>query len=71
MAARINPVQIVMAIEALYMVSTGLTKISILFFYRRLVAGSVSTGFLWLVYISMFSVVAYNVTFLFTIFFNC
>jgi hypothetical protein len=60
-----------MAIEALYMVSTGLTKISILLFYRRLAAGSVSRGFLLVVYIAMFSVVAYIVTFLFTIFFNC
>ena len=60
-----------MAIEALYMVGTSLTKISILLFYRRMVAGSVSKGFLWVVYVSIFSVIAYMITFLFTVFFNC
>jgi hypothetical protein len=53
------------------MLSTGFTKISILLFYRRVVAGTISSGFLLAVHISMFSVVAYMVTFLFTVFFNC
>jgi hypothetical protein len=60
-----------MAIEALYVFSTGLTKISILLFYRRLVTGSVSTNFVWAIRVSIFSVAAYMLTFENTLVFGC
>jgi hypothetical protein len=60
-----------MVIESLYMLSSVLTKISILLFYRRMAGGSVSRGFLFVVHTAMASVVAYMITFQFTIFFNC
>lgn len=60
-----------MAIEALYVFSTGLTKISILLFYRRLVVGSVSHTFVWAVRAIIFSVVAYMITFEITLISGC
>jgi hypothetical protein len=60
-----------MAIEALYVFSTGLTKISILLFYRRLVSGSVSRAFVWTILAIVFSVMAYMVTFELTLIFGC
>jgi hypothetical protein len=60
-----------MALEATYLLSTGLTKISILLFYRRLVSGSVSHFFLWAVRIVIFSVFAYMIVFEFTLIFGC
>src|SRR5258708_7327115 len=61
----------VMAIEALYVLSTGLVKISILLFYRRLVAGSVSKLFKWAVRACIFSVIAYIITFETTLILGC
>lgn len=60
-----------MAIEALYVFSTGTTKISILLFYRRLVSGSVSPAFVWTVLVIIGSVIAYTITFEFTLIFGC
>jgi hypothetical protein len=60
-----------MAIESLYIFSTGLIKVSILLFYRRLVSGSVSYPFVWAVRIIIFSVVAYMITFETTLTFGC
>jgi hypothetical protein len=57
--------------ESLYVLSTGLTKISILLFFRRLGKGTMSRGFLWAMYIALFSVVAYMVAFLFDLFLSC
>jgi hypothetical protein len=54
--------QVSTALEALYMVSTVATKISILLFYRRLVPEAVSRGFRWSVYGIIFFVMAYFVT---------
>jgi len=59
-----------MAIEALYVFSTGLTKISILLFYRRLVSGSVSRAFVWTVLTIIVSVMAYIITFELTLIFG-
>jgi hypothetical protein len=63
--------QITMAIEAFYVMSTSLTKISILLFYRRMAAGSISPLFHWVVRIAMASVVAYLITFELTLFLGC
>jgi hypothetical protein len=60
-----------MIIEALYVVSTGLIKISVLLFYRRLVAGTISRLFVWAVHACIFSVVAYMITFETTLIFGC
>jgi hypothetical protein len=48
-----------------------MTKISILLFYRRLVAGSVSKRFVWVIRFCIFSVVAYIITFETTLLFGC
>jgi hypothetical protein len=61
----------VMIIEALYVFSAALIKISILLFYRRLVAGTVSRTFVWAVYATIFSVVAYVITFETTLMSGC
>jgi hypothetical protein len=63
--------QITMVIEALYIVSTGLTKISILLFYRRLSTGAVSATFHWAVRGCIAFVICYMVTFLCTLFLGC
>jgi hypothetical protein len=63
--------QIVLALEALYVFSTGLIKISILLFYRRLVSGSVSPAFVWAIRAAIFSVVAYIITFEITLTVGC
>jgi hypothetical protein len=55
----------------LYMVSTVTTKISILLFYRRLVAGSVSNTFLYFVYAVIAFVIAYFCIFFFAVFGLC
>jgi rhodopsin domain-containing protein len=60
-----------MAIEALYVFSTGLVKVSILLFYRRLVTGTVSISFKWAVRGCIFSVAAYMITFETTLIFGC
>jgi hypothetical protein len=63
--------QMVVATDSLYVVSTGLTKISILLFYRRMAAGTVSIGFLRAVHAAIGFVIAYMITFQFTIWFGC
>jgi hypothetical protein len=60
-----------LALEAQYVLSTGLTKISILLFYRRLVSGSISRAFYWTVIAIIISVVAYTITFELTLIFGC
>ena len=60
-----------MGLEAQYVLSTGLTKISILLFYRRLVSGSISRVFYWTVIAIIISVIAYTITFEFTLIFGC
>jgi hypothetical protein len=63
--------QITMVIEAMYILSTGLTKISILLFYRRLSNGAVSTTFHYTVLGCIAFVIGYIITFLFTLFLGC
>jgi len=60
-----------MVLEALYVVSTATTKISILLFYRRLAAGSVSNGFIYSVYAAIAFVVAYFIVFIVNLFIGC
>jgi hypothetical protein len=60
-----------MVIETLYVLSTGLVKVSILLFYRRLVAGTVSRLFKWTVRVCIFSVIAYIITFETTLILGC
>ncbi|KAF2401143.1 hypothetical protein EJ06DRAFT_555763 [Trichodelitschia bisporula] len=63
--------KITIAIEAMYVISTTTTKISILLFYRRLVAGTISTAFLYATYITMASVLLSSLFFFFTLFAIC
>jgi len=56
--------KVTLAIEACYIASTGLTKISILLFYRRMSAGTVSSTFRFIVHASIASVIAYMIAFL-------
>jgi hypothetical protein len=60
-----------MVISATYVVSTSLTKISILLFYKRMSDGAVSRGFRLAVRASIAFVIAYMITFLSTLFFTC
>jgi hypothetical protein len=60
-----------MALEALYLTSTATTKISILLFYRRLTAGTVSNSFLYLVYAAIAFVALYYVIFTINLFIGC
>jgi hypothetical protein len=63
-AMAIDSRKITLAMEATYMASTGLTKISILFFYRRMSNGTVSNVFRTIVFASIASVAAYMIAFL-------
>jgi hypothetical protein len=53
------------------MVSTCTTKISILLFYRRLAAGTVSRAFQWALYLAMASVIMYYIVFQVLMFTSC
>lgn len=64
-------VQITMALEALYMISTSTTKISILLFYRRLTDGTISRGFMIIVYAAITFVALYFVIFFIILFLSC
>jgi len=63
--------KIAMLIEALYLFSTGVIKISILLFYRRLVPSSVSPAFAWATRAIIASVVAYIIAFEAILLFGC
>jgi hypothetical protein len=63
--------RLVIAIETIFLYSTGFTKISILLFYRRLSKNSLSTGFHWAVKTAIFFVALHIVTFTFTRFLLC
>jgi hypothetical protein len=52
--------QISWVIEVLFLFATGFAKISILLFYRRLVAGIYSRTFKWIIWCSIGFVVAYT-----------
>ncbi|KAF2400162.1 integral membrane protein [Trichodelitschia bisporula] len=63
--------KVAMAIEALYIMCTGLIKISILLFYRRMSEGSVTPVFRWAVRACIAFVIAYIITFEVTLFLGC
>ncbi|KAK8172583.1 hypothetical protein BKA80DRAFT_196634, partial [Phyllosticta citrichinensis] len=54
-----------------YIIATGITKISILCFYRRIASGTVANWFLYATWASIAFVVAYMIAFLGTLFFGC
>ncbi|RDI76913.1 hypothetical protein Vi05172_g13138 [Venturia inaequalis] len=60
-----------MVLEALYLTSTATTKISILFFYRRLSTGALSNGFIYSVYAAVAFVAVYYVIFMINLFAGC
>jgi hypothetical protein len=60
-----------MVLEAMYLVSTTTTKISILLFYRRLTDGAVSKTFIYTVYAAIAFVAAYFVVFFINLFVGC
>lgn len=59
------------AIEFFYTPGTGLTKISILCFYRRMSAGSISKPFYYAVWGSIIFVILYMIIFTINIFVTC
>jgi len=63
--------RLVIAIETIFLYSTGFTKISILLFYRRLSKNSLSTGFHWAVKTAILFVALHMITFTFTRFLAC
>lgn len=60
-----------MANEALYVLATGLVKISILCFYRRITKNSISKGFIRANRVCIGVVVCYMVVFEVTLFVGC
>ncbi|KAF2816597.1 uncharacterized protein BDZ99DRAFT_515181 [Mytilinidion resinicola] len=56
--------KVVFAIELLYVFATSPTKVSILFFYRRMANGSISRNFILLVWASIAFVIVYAVIFI-------
>ncbi|KAK7705446.1 hypothetical protein SLS57_010100 [Botryosphaeria dothidea] len=63
--------EITLAISLSYIVSTSLTKLSILCFYRRMAVNTIERWFLYTVWASMAFVLAYMLTFVLTIFLGC
>jgi len=63
--------KLAMAIEFLYLFATGLTKISILFFYRRFANGALSNVFKWSVRLAILSVVLSTIAFTVALCLSC
>lgn len=63
--------KVVLAIEVLYTASTGLTKISILLFYRRLASGTISPTFHWAVRCAIIFVTVSTIAFIMAPIFGC
>jgi len=63
--------KITMVLEAAYIVATGLTKISILLFYRRIVDDSISKGVKWAARATIAFVIMYMLTWIFATFLGC
>ncbi|GME42048.1 hypothetical protein GTA08_BOTSDO06142 [Neofusicoccum parvum] len=63
--------EITFAISGFYIISTGLTKISILCFYRRMATNTIERWFLWTVWASIAFVVGYMITFILTLCLGC
>ncbi|KAF2800269.1 hypothetical protein K505DRAFT_229155, partial [Melanomma pulvis-pyrius CBS 109.77] len=60
-----------LAIEILYLITTTLTKISILTFYQRITSSLISKPFKICVWASILFVAAYGITFVFVLLFTC
>lgn len=58
-------------IEVLFFFATCFAKISVLLFYRRLVAGTYSTTYKWILWCSIGFVVIYTITFFAVIYASC
>ncbi|KAF1951548.1 hypothetical protein CC80DRAFT_424510 [Byssothecium circinans] len=63
--------KLVLAIECLFCVATGLIKISVLLFYRRLSARTVSKTFRWISRITITFVAGYSIAFTLVPIFGC
>ncbi|OGM50659.1 integral membrane protein [Aspergillus bombycis] len=63
--------QVALAMETLYVVGSGLLRISVLLFYRRMGFRSVSQGFMLTTWVSIFSIIGYSIAFLAVIFGSC
>jgi hypothetical protein len=63
--------KVTIAMELFYILSTSLTKISILLFYRRLTSGSVTPFFRRVVQASILFVIGYSIAFYITTGFTC
>ncbi|KAF2737387.1 hypothetical protein EJ04DRAFT_561554 [Polyplosphaeria fusca] len=61
----------VMAIECVFCIASGLIKISILLFYRRLSSRSISSGFRWATWITIGFIAAYSIAFTLVPLFAC
>ena len=57
--------------EVSFLVCGGLTKVSVLLFYRRLVDGTCSRLWKWLVLLAIGFTTAYTIAFVVLLFFNC
>jgi hypothetical protein len=63
--------KIVVAAETMYLVSTGLTKVSILLFYRRLSSGTITPGFQWALIGAITSVILSTIAFTLALYVGC
>ncbi|KAH7071758.1 hypothetical protein FB567DRAFT_455174 [Paraphoma chrysanthemicola] len=63
--------KILLAVYILFAVASGLVKLSVLLFYRRITSRAVSRGCRWAMRIVMASIVAYTISFIFAITFTC
>jgi len=64
-------IQVFFAAEKVYIIGSGLVKISILLFYRQLAASSTKTTFLRLVNVSIAITLMYMLSFSVCVFFTC
>lgn len=65
------PLQVFFAAEKIYIIGSGLVKISILLFYRQLAASSTKKVFIYLVNASVVFTVMYMFSFSVCVFFTC
>ncbi|KAF2014050.1 hypothetical protein BU24DRAFT_464763 [Aaosphaeria arxii CBS 175.79] len=63
--------QITLAIEILYLITSSLTKISILTFYRRLTSSLISRRLFIIIWAAIVFVAAYCIAFVFVLLFTC
>jgi hypothetical protein len=63
--------KLILAIECIFCVASGLMKVSILLFYRRLSARAVSNAFRWITWVTIGYIVAYTVVLTLVPIFGC